>query len=260
METLFSQMLTLLITLWWPFCRILAMFTAAPMLGDAMMPVSVRVLLSLVLAVVLLPAAQTTVAVNPFSLQGVMVTIEQAAIGGIIGLAFHLTIAAIMVLGYLISSQMGLSMAVMNDPMNGTSSDVISGMLYVLSILVFFSVDGHLVLVGVVGASFHAWPVGGGVDASTLQSLVLNVAWVFSAALLLALPIIFSTLVVQLGTGFLNRVAPTLNLFSLGFSLVTLFGLFMLAQTLRFVPEHYLSMTGQVMDMLNHSMQVRSHG
>jgi flagellar biosynthetic protein FliR len=63
--------------------------------------------------------------------------------------------------------------------------------------------------------------VGGGYRPLLLETVALNVGWVFSAAMLLALPIVFSTLVVQLGFGFLNRVAPSLNLFSLGFSLVT---------------------------------------
>src|SRR6185295_4747770 len=131
----------------------------------------------------------------------------------------HLCLAAITVFGYLVSSQMSLSMAVMNDPLNGTSSDVVSSLLSVLCLMVFFAIDGHLMLTGVVGASFRAWPVGAGLDALTLQTVVANIAWVFSAALLLAVPVVFSTLVVQIGFGFLNRIAPSLNLFSLGFSL-----------------------------------------
>ena len=250
MEPLFGKLPVLLSALWWPFCRALAMFSAAPILGENMVPVTVRVLLSLVLAIVMLPIAHAPAAIDPFSMHGVLATVQQALIGFVIGFAFHLTISVVMTLGYLVSSQMGLSMAVMNDPMNGTSSDVISTLLYILCIVVFFSIDGHLVLVGVLGESFRAWPVGQGFAIGALQGLALNVAWVFSAALLLAVPVIFSALVVQIGFGFLNRVAPSLNLFSLGFSLVTVFGLFMLARMLRFVPEHYIRMTGRVLQML----------
>jgi flagellar biosynthetic protein FliR len=256
MEPLFGKLPVLLSALWWPFCRALAMFSAAPILGENMVPVTVRVLLSLVLAIVMLPIAHAPAAIDPFSMHGVLATVQQALIGFTIGFAFHLTIAAVMTLGYLVSSQMGLSMAVMNDPMNGTSSDVVSTLLYILCIIVFFSIDGHLVLVGVLGESFRAWPVGQGFAITALQGLALNVAWVFSAALLLAVPVIFSALVVQIGFGFLNRVAPSLNLFSLGFSLVTVFGLFMLVRMLRFVPEHYVRMTGRVLEMLRHDFGI----
>jgi len=141
-------------------------------------------------------------------------------------------------------------MAVMNDPVSGVSSDVVSSLLSVLGILVFFSMDGHLMLTQVAGASFQQWPVGSGLRVPTLQLVVYNVSWVFSAALLLALPIVFATLLVQIGFGFLARVAPTLNLFSLGFSVVTLLGLYLLAGLASALPEHYLRLTSQVFELL----------
>lgn len=248
-EQLFAQWLALLGALWWPFVRTLALLSATPVIGDNLAPITVRVLLALVLAVVMLPVVRVP-EVAPFSLAAIVLTVEQIVIGVAIGLAFHLTMAAITVLGYMVSSQMGLAMAVMNDPMNGTSSDVVSTLLYMLAILVFFSIDGHLVVTGVLAKSFQAWPIGGGLDALALHSLALGVAWVFAAALLLAAPVIFSALVVQMGFGFLNRVAPSFNLFSLGFSLVTLFGLFMLTQLVRFLPEHYVRMTNHVLGTL----------
>lgn len=250
MEGLYPLLLGMLGNFWWPFCRIMAMLVVAPVIGEASVPLTIKALLSMVLAIILIPSVQMAVPIDPMSLRGVVATIEQAVIGGLMGLAFHLSMSAILTLGFLVSSQMGLSMAVMNDPLNGTSSDVISSMLSILSILAFFSMDGHLVLIGVVGASFQAWPVGGGWSALGLQTVALNVAWVFSAALLLAMPVVFATLVVQVGFGFLNRVAPTLNLFSLGFSVITLFGLFVLSQVVRFVPDHYVRLTNRVLEML----------
>src|SRR5690606_7732429 len=110
-----------------------------------------------------------------------------------------------------------------------------------------------------VGQSFKAWPVGAGYGPLLLEAVALNLAWVFSAAMLLALPIVFSTMVVQIGFGFLNRVSPSLNLFSLGFSLVTIFGLLMLVQVVRFIPEHYVAMTNQILEMLQEQMKV-AHG
>lgn len=255
MEAVFHQLLGLLGAFWWPFCRAMALLSAAPVLGENMMPVTVRVLLALVLAVILMPMAQPAAAIDPFSLHGVVVAVEQGVVGLVIGLAFHLTMSVIMMLGFLVSSQMGLAMAIMNDPMNGTSSDVVSSLLYMLAILVFFAIDGHLVVTGVLGASFQAFPVGGGLAALQWQTLPLAVGWVFAAALLLAVPVVFATVVVQVGFGFLNRVAPTLNLFSLGFSVVTLFGLVMLAQIVRHVPEHYVRMTGRVLDLIHHGLR-----
>jgi flagellar biosynthetic protein FliR len=257
MDAIFSALPAELSALWWPFVRVLALLSAAPILGDTAVPMRVRVLLSMVLAVVLLPMAAPAVPIEPFSLHALTATAEQAAIGVVLGLALHFVMSVLLVLGYLVSSQMGLAMALMNDPLSGVSSDVVSSLLSILGILLFFSIDGHLVLVQVIGQSFTLWPVGSGLRMGALQAVAFNVAWVFSAALLLALPMVFATLMVQIGFGFLTRVAPALNLFALGFSVVTLFGLLMLSMLVRFIPEHYLRMTRQVLLMLEQTMGAR---
>ena len=265
MDQIFNQVLPFLLAVWWPFCRILAMLSASPVIGDGVVPVTVRILLSLVLAILMLPVMQASgisqdlLKIDPFSLYAIVATLEQAVIGFVLGLAFHFAMSVMSVLGYLVSSQVGFSMAVMNDPLNGTSSDVITGLLTIMCMIVFFAIDGHLVLTGVIGASFKAWPVGQGFAPLLLQTVAYNVAWIFAAAMLLALPIVFSTMVVQLGFGFLNRVAPSLNLFSLGFSMITLFGLLMLVQIVKFIPEHYIAMTNRVLDLIQQQMRL-AHG
>ena len=129
-----------------------------------------------------------------------------------------------------------------------------------MSIFIFFSIDGHLVIGTVIGQSFRAWPLGHGFGPLMMQTVAYNVAWIFSAAMLLALPVVFATMVVQIGFGFLNRVAPALNLCALGFSVITIFGLLMLAQVVRFIPEHYVRMTNMVLEMIRQQMQVAIHG
>lgn len=253
-----SFLLPFLSALWWPFCRCMALLSTAPVVAD-LVPLPVRALLALVLSFLMLPMAKAGNPPDPFSLHGVVLMIEQAVIGGVLGLALQFTMAVVGMLGYVVSSQIGFAMAQMNDPANGAPSDVVSSLLSLVAILVFFAIDGHLVLAGVLGQSFKAWPVGVSYSPLLLHTVALNLGWVFSAAMLLAVPIVFSTMVVQIGFGFLNRVAPSLNLFSLGFSLVTLFGLMMLVQVVRFVPDHYVALTNQILEMLQQQMGA-AHG
>ena len=256
---LYGFLMPLIGALWWPFCRIMAMMITAPVLGDGTIPIPVRALLAVVLSFLMLPLTSKGAMPDAFSLAGVLAMFEQAVIGAVIGLALQFAMAAISMLGFLASSQIGFSMATMNDPVNGQASDVISSLMALVAMLVFFAIDAHLVLVAVLGQSFLAWPVGGGLQPMLLEAVALNLSWVFAAAILLALPLVFSTVVVQIGFGFLNRVAPSLNLFSLGFSLVTIFGLLMLIQLVRFIPEHSIAMTNQVLEMLTEQMRL-AHG
>src|SRR4051794_11943060 len=106
MELVFSHLVGALTALWWPFCRVLAMFSVAPVLGDGSVPVRVRLLLALVLAFVMLPLSGPAASVSPFSLHGVVATLGECITGVVLGLAFQLAMAAITVLGYLAASQM----------------------------------------------------------------------------------------------------------------------------------------------------------
>ncbi|GGY04546.1 flagellar biosynthetic protein FliR [Paludibacterium paludis] len=254
------ELMALLTGFWWPFCRFAATFAAAPILGDVLIPVRSRILVCAILAVVALPSGLAMPQTDPLSLAGVALALEQVVIGLIFGMLFYFVHGALLLAGFMVSSQMGLSMAVMNDPGNGTSSDVITQFFFLFSALMFFALNGHLVVTNVVYHSFTFWPIGGGLPTDSLGRLAGCVAWMLSAALLLSIPVIFSTFVVQLGFGLLNRVAPTLNLFSLGFPLVTLFGLAALATVFHTLPDHYVRLTGQILDMLAIRLAGAPHG
>jgi len=248
MELVLTKLMPFASAILWPFCRIAAAFAAAPILGDMAVPVRIRILAALALALVVQPGIPAAPAIDPLSAQGVVAVVEQVLIGGLLGFLFHLVLSALQIFGTVVSSQMGLSMAQINDPLSGATTDVLSGVMYVLFILLFFSVDGHLVLTHVLARSFAVWPVGSfAFELNAVKHLLYAVGWMFSAALALALPVMFATLVVQIGMGLLNRAAPQLNLFSLGFSITTLFGLLLVTLLLPSMPDHYSRMVSHVL-------------
>ncbi|WP_249173339.1 flagellar biosynthetic protein FliR [Burkholderia dolosa] len=250
MELLLPDLMRIAAAIIWPFCRIAAALAAAPILGDAMIPMRARALAALVLAFTVQPGIPAGPSIEPLSPAAVAVIGEQVAIGALLGFAFHLVLSVLLSFGSIVSSQIGLSMAQMNDPMNGQSSDVLSNVMYVLFILLFFAVDGHLLMTQVLARSFDVWPIGSSAfDFSALRRFVFAVGWMFSAAAALALPVTFATLVVQVGLGLLNRAAPTLNLFSLGFSVTTMFGLLLVVLLLPSLPDHYHRMVIHVLDV-----------
>lgn len=236
--------------IWWPFCRILAALSAAPIIGDNTVPMRMRVMIALLLAVVTLPVVDA-VDVRVFSMQGTLMAAEQILIGLLFGTMFHFVQSVFMMLGYIVASQMGLAMAVMNDPLNGTSSDVVSGLMLVVAILLFFSVDAHLVVTQVLYTSFRVWPVGAPVDLVSLKPAAYQVGWLFSTTTLLAAPLVFATMVIQVGKSYLSRATPSINLFSLGFAVTTLFGLVMLGHMVKTLPSHYVHMTQHILDALD---------
>src|SRR6185369_16920058 len=168
---LYPQLLALLHSMWWPFVRIMALLSFAPVFGEVSMPTRVKALLAMVLAIVMLPTVAAPTGIDVFSLRSLVLTVEQLAVGATLGIALQFATAVVSVLGFIVSSQTGLSMAAMNDPINGQSSDALSAMLGVLGILVFFAIDAHLLVVGVVAASFKAWPIGQAIASIHIQTV-----------------------------------------------------------------------------------------
>ena len=79
--------------------------------------------------------------------------------------------------------------------------------------------------------SFRAWPIAdsvfteGGFTPVILWQMIHRITWLFSSALLLALPVITSVLVVNISFGIMSRASPQMNVFALGFPIGQLFGM-----------------------------------
>jgi len=234
---------------WWPFCRILALFSFAPLFSHKAVAKRVRILLALAVTVALAAALPAMPRIDPLSLHGLLAALEQLAFGVLLGVALQLVFTIFMLVGEVVSAQLGLSMAMFNDPINGVSSSSILFQLYfVMLVFLFFAIDGHLLTVSILYQSFVYWTVGSGLHYLGFETVIHALAWVFAAAVLIALPVAFCMTLVQFCFGLLNRISPAMNLFSLGFPMAVLAGLLCVALTLPQVPESYLHLTRELLD------------
>lgn len=185
------------------------------------------------------------------SLRAILLIGEQLLWGFLFATALQLVFVALQTAGNILSMNMGLGMAMMNDPVNGSSTTVISQIIYVFCALLFFIMDGHLLLVTILFKGFSYWPIGQAINQPTLLLIIQGLGWIMASATLIALPTTFVMLIVQGGFGLLNRVSPTLNLFSLGFPISMLFGLLCISMLVTNIPEHYLHLTNEVLAKLD---------
>lgn len=244
-----SEFLNMMQSFWWPFCRILALMSMAPLFNHKTLSIRARVLLALILTIALGAALPESPSVDVLSLQGLLLTLEQVLFGVLLGVALQLVFTIFMVVGEVISTQMGMSMARYNDPMNGvSSSSIVYQVYFLLLMLIFLAIDGHLLTVSILYQSFVYWPVGSGVHWLSLDSLIHSIAWVFSAAVMVTLPVVFCMTLVQFCFGLLNRISPAMNLFSLGFPITIAVGLLCIYLTIPNLSEGYLHLTRELLD------------
>lgn len=208
-----------------PLFRIAALLMSMPLIGTQLVPVRVRLYLALAIALVLVPTLPPMPVVESLSLASLLLIAEQLLIGVMFGFVLQLFFHVFIVSGQLLAMQMGLGFASMVDPANGISVPVLGQFFNMLVILLFLSVNGHLVVLEILAESFVTLPVGGGLSTNHFWEVAGKLGWVLGAGLLLVLPAITALLVVNLAFGLMTRAAPQLNIFSIGFPLTLVLGL-----------------------------------
>ncbi|KKI20633.1 flagellar biosynthetic protein FliR [Sphingomonas sp. ABOLG] len=197
--------------------RVGAAFVAAPVFGNVSVPVQVRVVLAGAVGVLVLGMHDVTPPPQVFAVATFLAIAAEALVGLALGFILQIAFAAPLIAGEVIGGSMGIGFANMVDPNTGRSSPAIGQFLSILLTLLFLSVDGHLVLVDTVARSYTALPPGAAwLAPAQLRDIALFGGYAFFAGLLLALPVGFLLLCLNLVVGMISRSAPALNLFSIG--------------------------------------------
>jgi flagellar biosynthetic protein FliR len=197
--------------------RVGAAFVAAPVFGAVSVPLPVRITLSAAIGVLVLGVHPITPPQQVFALTTFLSVAAEALVGLALGFIIQIAFAAPLIAGEVIGNSMGIGFASMVDPQTGSSSQAVGQFLSVLLTLLFLSLNGHLILVQLVVKSYDALPPGAAwMAAGRLKAIALFGGYAFSAGFLLALPVGFLLLCLNLVVGMLSRSAPALNLFAVG--------------------------------------------
>jgi len=211
--------------------RMGAMFAAAPILSATAVTLPIRI--ALTLAVTLAIASSVKVPeIDLLSPIGALTIAREVLLGLAIGLVFQLAFAAINMAGEQMAGAMGLGFAAMVDPQTGAQSPVISQFLSIMMTMIFLVTEGHHVLLRLLTASYEALPIGTDFNIDMFLGIVKSGALMFSAALLVAAPVVFLIFLTNLIVGFMTRVAPQMNIFSIGFTITIFMGLAVLLVSL----------------------------
>lgn len=220
-----------------PFLRVLALFSAAPLLSSRSLPVRARVATSFAIAVVVAPFVGVPAGLSLASMAGLGLVAQQVLVGLALGFAARLLFSVFEIAGEFIGLQMGFSFAGFFDP-HGGSESAVGSWLHTVAMLLFLSLDGHLLLIDTLVATFRTVPIADDpFSALALVRLDQLGGEVFRMALTLALPPTMLMLFVNLVLGFTSRIAPQLNIFAVGFPVTLLVGLVALALGVQHLAE-----------------------
>jgi flagellar biosynthesis protein FliR len=221
----------------WPLARILAVIATAPVTGSLSLPARVKIGLAVVITVLIAPTLGPLPAVEPFSGAGLLVLVEQIVVGAAMGLAMKVVFAAVDMAGEIAGLQMGLGFATFYDPQTRASTPVLAQFVGIMATLVFLALNGHLLVLGALAASFEALPLSAALNpaAGGWRMLAEWGATIFLAGLAISLPVLAALLITNASLGILTRAAPQLNMFAVGFPVTLGVGLVVLALALPYL-------------------------
>lgn len=241
----------------WVLIRVAAMLMVAPLFGARGVPRRWRALAAMVFSLVIAPTLPAVPAIDPLSVEGILLVGQQILIGVSMGFLLGMVISSFVMAGETIAMGMGLGFAQTVDPQNGVSVPLISQFLTIVATLLFISLDGPAMMVKMLADSFVWLPIGPmGLSADDFWRIVGFGQAMFVNALLIGLPVVTSLLMVNMAMGVITRAAPQLNIFSIGFPATLLIGFFLLLVTSpTWLPnlEHFLQQTLVfISDLLRH--------
>jgi len=218
----------------WAFLRVLALFSAAPLFSSAAIPIRAKVAVAFVIAW-LVGAAVHSPVLPALSWPAAALAVQQVLVGLVIGFAMQLTLAAMSIAGDFIGVQMGFGFAGLFDVQSRFQVPVMSDLFGLVGLVLFVTLNGHLLLLGVLMKSFEIVPIapGGGIGPGGWQALARAGAVLFQMGVWLALPVVAVILAANLAVAIVSRVAPQINVMSVGFSIFMWVGL---AATVALVP------------------------
>ena len=235
----------------WPFLRISAMLIAAPLFGAGTVSVRIRVGMAFILALVVAPLIPTPPAVEPLSLAGLAIAVQQVVIGASIGFILQMVFSALTQAGESIALSMGLGFASMVDPQQGVQVPVVSTYFVIMATLMFLALNGHVAMIELTLQSFYTMPIA--VDGLARADLWALVSWgstMFVYGLLVAMPAVASMLLVNLSMGVITRAAPQLNIFAVGFPMMIMLGFILLMITIPVLMPQFTELLANAFELM----------
>ena len=217
-----------------PFMLVLArmagLMLAAPVFSSALIPMRVKVLLTLAMSLAVFPMVSVHMA-GPVTLaSAAMGMIGELMIGLFSGFGATLLFLAVQVAGQLMGQQAGLALGEVFNPVLDSSMTAASELFFFVALMVFVGVGGHRDLVEALLQSFQAIPplgfrVSDDLVGLTVEILGLSFMW----AIRIAGPVMLALVVTLVALGFIGRSVPQLNILTVGFPLKAGVGVLVMA-------------------------------
>jgi flagellar biosynthetic protein FliR len=212
-------------------CRAGAALMSAPGWGEQDLPQTVRLGFALAFTLLLLPALAPILPAPPDAIgRAAGLIAVETGVGLLLGGAARLFALALPVAGQITALSLGISNAIVFDPVLAGQGGVLSRLFGLLAAVLVFATDLWLLPLAALAGSYRVLPAGLAFPAGDAAQLIVHaLAGGFALAVQLAAPFILAALVFNGALGLLARLVPQLQVFFVALPIQVLGGLALLA-------------------------------
>lgn len=222
------------------FVRIATFIFAAPFFSQKGVPNTVKIGLSVFTAYVMYAFIQPHVYPEYSSVFGYSVIVmKEVAVGLFLGAGAQLCTSIVLFAGRIIDMEIGLSMANVLDPTTNQQSSITGLLLQYGVMLILYTTGLHRYLLKALLETYTLIPVNGAVfHTEELLSVIIRfLSEYIIIGFRICLPVFASITLMNIVLGLLAKLAPQMNMFSVGIQLKLLAGLSVLFLTIGMLPD-----------------------
>jgi flagellar biosynthetic protein FliR len=216
------------------FARVGAVLMLLPVFSDDAVPAKIRLMLSLGMTSGLwglLGARIAPHSLGSAALPGIL--IAELLTGLAIGMIIKIMFLAAAMAGSIISMQIGLSSALINDASQGGQAAVLSKLVSVGAAVVCMGMGVHHLWIASIVHSYDVFPVGGLPPAADFAQLAIEtVGKSMSLSISLAAPLLVYGIIFNMALGLSARLTPAIQVFFIAQPLNLLLGMALFASLL----------------------------
>lgn len=181
----------------------------------------------------------------------------EIVLGMSLGIIVRMLIAAVQIGGAIINFQMGFSMVNAVDPMTGMQEPVTTHFIYMCTMLTFLTLNGHLNLIQALGTSFEIVPPGGlFLTPKLMGEVMLFSKQMFILGVRIAAPVILALFLVDLALALISKMAPQMNVMTMGFPLKIMVGFLFLTFIMEQMSEYVTNFITSMDVVFLHIMKI----
>lgn len=215
---LLSQPLWVFLT---ALARISPVLMLTPPMTSASVPMRVRAVLAIAIALMLTPLIWSRATPIPSDLIHLLIGMAgEMLLGFLLGSIILMTVVSLQLAGQSIGHLAGFEMATAMDPSSNEDMPVVSNMLGLLATAILLLIGGHREIMECAIDSFTRYPAGGVYfETHWLDELEGVLTHTFVVGIRAAAPLAIALLLSNVVTSLLARTLPQLNVLSVGFNI-----------------------------------------